>query len=241
VIMEAIILAGGKGSRLKSVVNDRPKPLADVNGRPFLEHLMDSLVLQGCSHFVLSVGYKGDMVKKHFGSSYFDVPISYAEEKKPLGTGGAAMKAQVKLKENSPFLIINGDTYFSIEIDKFIKFFNDTRADLAIALFPAQESGRYGRVQVKANGSIFAGFEEKAAIGEPANGGFFAARYNIFSGFKAPFKMWSLEADFMPELVKNGRKITGCTFEAEFFDIGLPRDYLEFCARSRVRGDGGEN
>jgi len=229
--MEAIILAGGKGTRLKSVVSDRPKPLADVNGRPFLEHLMDYLVSQGCHHFVLSVGFKGDMIKQHFGLHYSGVPISYAEEATPLGTGGAALKAHAKLKKNSPFLIINGDTYFNIEINKFRDFFIKTESDISIALFSAQESGRYGRVKLEIDGSVISGFGKKAVNGQLANGGFLIATYDVFSGFDATHEAWSFEADFMPALAESGGKITGCTFDSEFFDIGVPSDYFAFCSQ----------
>lgn len=232
--METIILAGGKGTRLSSVVNDRPKPLADVNGRPFLEHLMDCLITQGCDHFVLSTGFKKDMIKNHFGSNYCDVPISYAEEDEPLGTGGAILKAHASLKEKHPFLIVNGDTFFNIDLARFEKFFIDTKSDLSIALFKAQESGRYGKVMLESDSSIRAGFEEKADVGELANGGFFLVRYNIFDGFKHPASSFSFEADLLPAVTKNGVKITGCAFDTTFFDIGVPDDYFMFCKQLKA-------
>jgi D-glycero-alpha-D-manno-heptose 1-phosphate guanylyltransferase len=235
--METIILAGGKGTRLSSVVNDRPKPLADVNGRPFLEHLMDHLTLQGCNHFVLSTGFKKDMIKSHFGSNYRDVPISYVEEDEPLGTGGATLKAHASLKGNNPFLIVNGDTYFNIDLARLTKFFVDTKSDLSIALFKAQESGRYGKVILESDSSIRAGFQKKADIGEPANGGFFMVRHTIFEGYTPSDSAFSFEADLLPAITKNGAKITGCAFDSTFFDIGVPDDYFMFCEQLRAQSN----
>ena len=102
--MEAIVLAGGKGTRLKSLVSDRPKPLADINGRPFLSILMNFLIRQGCQHFVLATGHQREMIRSQYADDYLGIPISYSEETAPLGTGGAVINARQKLKKDKPFL-----------------------------------------------------------------------------------------------------------------------------------------
>ena len=101
--MEAIVLAGGRGSRPRSLVSDRPKPMADVNGRPFLEFLMDLLIDQGCEHIILSTCYKKEIIRSHFGNSYKNVPVSYSEENLALGTGGSFLRAHKLLLTKSPF------------------------------------------------------------------------------------------------------------------------------------------
>ena len=126
--MEAIILAGGKGTRLKSVVSDRPKPLADVNGQPFLAILMNYLIEQGCHHFVLATGYKREMIRSQFGNYYLGIPITYSEEMQPLGTGGAVINAQKKLVRKEPFLVLNGDTFFPINLPQLKKQFHKTKS-----------------------------------------------------------------------------------------------------------------
>lgn len=227
--MEAIILAGGKGTRLRSLVSDRPKPLADVRGRPFLEHLMDFLLRQGCAHFILSTGYRKGMIRSHFGNAYKGIAISYAEENEPLGTGGAVLKSHTKLTTQRPFLIVNGDTFFNIKIENFQYFFETTNADLCIALFKSRESHRYGLVELDDDHKVKDLDDKKANIGQFANGGFFLARYEILTYFKRKLKSFSFEKDFLPEIRKNGCKITGIEFDDEFIDIGLPDDYKKFC------------
>ena len=119
--MEAIILAGGFGKRLKSKIKDIPKPMAPINGRPFLEYIMQKLLNYGFDHVVLSVGYKSEVISDYFGDNYFGIRISYVKETSPLGTGGAIKLALTKSKEDHIF-IINGDTYFDIDflqIDRY--------------------------------------------------------------------------------------------------------------------------
>ena len=227
--MEAIILAGGKGTRLRSLISDRPKPLADVRGRPFLEYLMDFLLRQGCTHFILSICYKKDMIRSHFGKAYKGITISYAEENEPLGTGGAVLKAHRKLITNRPFLIINGDTFFNIPIKDFLHSFEKMNADLSIALFKATESDRYNLVELDEVYRVKDPDDRKASIGQHASGGFFLARPEIMTRFKKKLISFSLEKDFIPEIKNNGCIITGMKFNNEFIDIGLPDDYRKFC------------
>src|SRR3954452_20948621 len=109
--MQAIILAGGKGTRLRSAVPDLPKPMAPVAGRPFLEHQMAYWVSQGVNRFVLSVGYKAQIIIDSVGAQFRNAEVVYATEDSPLGTGGAVLHARAQLKPNEPFLVINGDTF----------------------------------------------------------------------------------------------------------------------------------
>ncbi|WP_157844846.1 sugar phosphate nucleotidyltransferase [Methylocucumis oryzae] len=116
----AIILAGGLGTRLRSVVSELPKPMASVSGRPFLEHLMDYWFAQGVTRFILSVGYQSDIITTHFGAHYRHARIDYAIESEPLGTGGGLFYALQEVDET--VLVLNGDTFFSVALDELADF-----------------------------------------------------------------------------------------------------------------------
>ena len=132
--LEAVVLAGGLGTRLRSVLPDLPKPMAPVNGRPFLEYLLDFWISQGVEHFVLSVGYRYQAVLDHFGFSYRDIPIDYSIESKPVGTGGGLFLASEKIFSDQPFFVINGDTYFPVEANSILNFHTETKSGLTLVL-----------------------------------------------------------------------------------------------------------
>ena len=133
--MEAIILAGGLGTRLRSVINDVPKPMATVAGRPFLDYILHYLKTQGISKVILSVGYKSEIITDWYSdkNNAFELDISYSFESEPLGTGGAIFKA-AELVENEAFFIINGDTSFEVNLRELKTFSGQKGADIAIAL-----------------------------------------------------------------------------------------------------------
>ena len=232
--MEAIILAGGKGTRLKSVVFDRPKPLADVNGQPFLAILMNYLIEQGCHHFVLATGYKHEMIRSQFGHYYQGIPITYSEEMQPLGTGGAVINAQKKLVRKEPFLVLNGDTFFPINLPQLKKRFHKTKSDVTIALSKTLEGGRYGAAEQDDQGIIKL-TSKKAGIGESANGGVFMVGPTKLKSIRNIDLPWEFEANFLPALAALGARITGLTFNEPFIDIGVPRDYSRFCENMKLR------
>jgi NDP-sugar pyrophosphorylase family protein len=136
--MEAIILAGGLGRRLLDVVSVVPKPMAPINGKPFLYHLFHWLKKYPVEKLVLSVGYMSDSIIEYFGNSFLSIPIEYAKEEKPLGTGGAILYAFKKTSGDNT-LIINGDTYFPIDINDFYLFHTKNRHLFSIALKPMQK------------------------------------------------------------------------------------------------------
>lgn len=226
--MEAVILAGGKGTRLQRAVNDRPKPMADVNGRPFLEYLMDFLLKYSCPHIILSTCYMGDSIRKHFGSSYKNIPISYSEEDSPLGTGGAIFQSFEHVKTDKPTLIINGDTFFEIDLNQFATAFSESDWDVYIALLETLESDRYGKIVLNEFNEIKNKFSEKAKVGDLASGGFFMMSKSIKKLFRKNLKSFSFEEDFLPEICNNGARIGGMKFDTQFVDIGIPKDYKKF-------------
>lgn len=225
--MEVIILAGGKGTRLRSLVSDRPKPLVDVNGKPFIEYIMDYLLQQGASHFILATGFMKKMFRTHFGVSYKNIPISFSEEESPIGTGGAVVKAQTMLQEKKPFFIVNGDTFFPIDLNQLRNFALGTNSDVTIALCRANENGRYGSAKLNSENEIHLD-GNAAAMGELANGGICVAMRHINTNLVFSQKMVSFEADLLPALKNNGYKITGLPCGEYFIDVGTPKDYLKF-------------
>ena len=125
----AIILAGGLGTRLRSAVTDLPKPMAPIGGRPFLEYQLDYWIAQGISRFVLSVGYQHEVIIDHFGTSYEGIELNFVIEETPLGTGGGLLLAAEKVGNDTPFLLLNGDTYFSVDLKTLTDFSQEKDAD----------------------------------------------------------------------------------------------------------------
>src|SRR5437868_9009337 len=139
-VMQAIILAGGKGTRLRAAVPDLPKSLAPVGGRPFLEHQMSYWVAQGVDRFVLSVGYKAAMIVDSVGSHFGGTPVDYEVEERPLGTGGAVLRALHQLKRDEPFLVLNGDTFFDLPLPDLRRLHEEKSSDWTLGAFPTKDS-----------------------------------------------------------------------------------------------------
>ena len=130
---EAVILAGGKGTRLKTLVSDRPKPMALINGKPFLSYLANYLSMNKFSHIIFSIGYKHELIQEYFGENFKGMEISYAVEEKPLGTGGGILNA-VKFANNTHTFILNGDTYFPVSFKKMENLAKGKDSGLVMAL-----------------------------------------------------------------------------------------------------------
>jgi D-glycero-alpha-D-manno-heptose 1-phosphate guanylyltransferase len=216
--MEAIILAGGFGTRLQSIVNDVPKPMALVCNKPFLEYILSYLSKNGITRVILSVGYKWEIIKKYFGNSFKDTKLIYSIEEEPLGTGGAIKKALTVCKENDIF-IINGDTFFDINL-KNLELKDHSRIQLSLK--PMNNFDRYGCVETDAKGFVTT-FTEKSFIKNGnINGGIYLISKNIFDEF-------SLEEKFSFEkfIQTNFKQLNISTkiFNNYFIDIGIPEDY----------------
>ncbi|MBT6229204.1 MAG: NTP transferase domain-containing protein, partial [Candidatus Scalindua sp.] len=141
----AVILAGGLGKRLRGVVSDRPKVLAEVNGRPFLTYLLDQLAEAGINSVILCTGYMADSISKEIGNLYNGVKITYSRENKPLGTGGALRLAVSNLNLKY-VLVMNGDSYIGIDFKDFIEWHVKRGCSASIVLVTADDAGRYGSV-----------------------------------------------------------------------------------------------
>lgn len=231
--MEAIILAGGEGTRLRRVVNDRPKPIADINGQPFLNYVFDYLISQKCTRFIISVGYKKEMIKSSIGPQYKGVPVTYVDEDEPLGTGGAFVKSLNEIKNDRSFIVMNGDTSFEPNLTALEKTMHSNSADISLALFKADENDRYGHVEVINSRVKFDTQNRKALAGELAYGGISIIRSKaVLNYFKLNLKKFSFEDDFIKNTSSNGAIMTGLVFDNVFVDIGIPEDYFRFCARN---------
>lgn len=221
--MEAIILAGGFGTRLQSVIKDIPKPMADINGRPFLACLIDNLLRQGINKIILSVGYKAEMIMNHFGITYNDISIKYVFEDKPLGTGGAIKKALNEASEEDIF-VLNGDSFFDIAFKDFYDFHKKNSSKLTIAIKPMSNIERYGTVTIDSNQVVK--FEEKSfkEFGY-INGGIYVVNKDIFRINKEIFEnAFSFEIDFLQNNLYNTIPFAYVT-NGYFIDIGIPEDY----------------
>ena len=220
---EAIVLAGGLGTRLQNVVSDRPKPMALVNDRPFLEYILEFLEAFNIKNVILSVGYKKEYIKSYFGNSYKSLNLYYSEEDEPLGTGGAIKKA-LKLAKTKNIIILNGDTYFDINLKSFYDFHVEKQSLLTMALKYMKDFDRYGTVNMGEDGKI-TGFEEKGAknIGL-INGGIYLINKDLEKDLNNFPDKFSFERDFLEKLV--GKKsFYGVPFDGYFIDIGVPEDY----------------
>ena len=224
--MEALILAGGMGTRLRSVVHDVPKPMANIAGRPFLAYLMDYWISQGINSFILSVSYKKNKIIDFFGTKYKNTSIAYVEELEPLGTGGALILASQTLNDN--FVVLNGDTLFKVNLSKFIRNHLDSKSNWSVALFNADESDRYGKINIDSIGRINNFQSGKSQVGQLSNGGVYIINPKILqeSSFKIGTK-YSLEEEIIPTLINDGNHFFGFEDAAEFLDIGVPADYFK--------------
>lgn len=222
----AIILAGGLGTRLRSAVPDLPKPMAPIGGRPFLACLLDYWIAQGVRRFVLSVGYRHQVIVDYFGNSYKGVGLDYVIEQTPLGTGGGLLLAAKKIGGDTPFLLLNGDTYFAAALKVLAEFSKANDADWCFSLFRTDEERRYMGMDVSPFGKIASLRSGTGYPGRLANGGVYWVhpRALIGVGFSPGDKV-SLEDDILPAAMIAGQRLFGIEFTGTFIDIGVPDDY----------------
>ncbi|MDR3696327.1 nucleotidyltransferase family protein [Mucilaginibacter sp.] len=221
--MEVIVLAGGMGTRLRTVVNDLPKPMAPVNGKPFIEYLFQWLSLYPVSRIILSVGYKSETISEYFGDNFRNIPIEYIVEPKPLGTGGAIKLALNNTVEAS-VVIINGDTYFPIDLDRFLAFHVLNKSKLSIALKKMEKFDRYGSVELIDQNIIR--FNEKQFCEEGLiNGGIYLVNAPYIRSIPFP-EIFSFEKEVLEKQTNNGN-LKGMVFGDPFIDIGIPEDYFK--------------
>lgn len=220
---EAVILAGGLGTRLKGVVSDVPKSMAPINGKPFLEYQIKELSKFGINHIVLSVGYKAEVIINHFKKKFNNIKISYAIEYEPLGTGGALKNAFQFLKSDK-VLVLNGDSILKIDLNKFYDFHVKNRSDVSFALCSVKDSSRYGTVEFGEINRVVRFIEKNGLVTNGIiNAGMYIINSSVLKSFDFPNK-FSLEKDFFEKEIKN-INMFGFVTDNYFIDIGIPEDY----------------
>jgi D-glycero-alpha-D-manno-heptose 1-phosphate guanylyltransferase len=221
---EVIILAGGLGTRLQSVLPGIPKCMAPIHGKPFLAYVLDYLITQEISKVILSVGYRKDQIIDYFGDMYCPLKIEYAIESQQLGTGGAVKLALDQCMQENVF-ILNGDTYFIPELQSIEKLHFQSKADITIATKHFAKTDRFGLVQTDTEGWItdFRKKDSKSGSGW-INGGIYLIKKQVFENF--PEGKFSLENDVFKEACSRF-KIKAYQTDADFLDIGIPEDYAK--------------
>ena len=214
--VQVLILAGGLGTRLRSVVADRPKVLAEVAGRPFITHLLDQLAQAGFQAATLLTGYKEEMVKEALGLAYKGMQLGYSVEETPLGTGGA-IRAAARVIACEQLLVLNGDTFFDVEYLNLAQQ-APAGADL-MACRRVEDVGRYGAVQLDASGRVIAMAEKGAEGPGLINGGIYVLHREAIAAW--PEAVFSIETDYFPERLA-AERLYGTACGGSFIDIGVP-------------------
>lgn len=223
-LSEAIILAGGFGTRLQSVVSDVPKPMAPVNGRPFLDYIFAYLKHYSITHVVLSTGYLAQRVEEHYGTVFNGLRVSYAVEEVPLGTGGGIRLAMQSCSSRD-ILVLNGDSFFDVDLTLYEQQYTCSDASGALALRRVDNAARYGTITTGSGDRITA-FKEKDQVSRPGliNGGVYILQRDVFMAHTPEGKAFSIEKDFFETRLGNLR-FCGFEHQGYFIDIGIPEDY----------------
>ncbi len=219
---EVIILAGGLGTRLRSVVSDLPKCMAPVSGKPFLYFVVEQLKRNGIEKIIFSLGYMHEAIEHWLRHQYQSLSMEFSVEEEPLGTGGAIKLACSKTTAED-LLVLNGDTFFNIDLQLLADFHKRNKADCTLSLKPMMDFDRYGVVELNANHTI-SSFKEKQHYEEGfINGGVYALNVGSFLKEGLPDK-FSFEKDYLERYFMN-RKMLGLVQDEYFIDIGIPEDY----------------
>jgi D-glycero-alpha-D-manno-heptose 1-phosphate guanylyltransferase len=222
VIREAIILAGGLGTRLRSAVPDLPKCMAPVGGRPFIGYITDYYRRAGIEQFIFALGYKSAAFDAFFERTFPQGGYTVSLEAMPLGTGGAIRQA-CTLAAQSSVLILNGDTFFGIDLPTLTEFHATHAADCSLCLKPMQDFDRFGVVELDADARVRQFREKQAYRSGLINGGVYALNREHFLQEELP-PVFSFEKDYLEKKLET-RRIFGLQQDGYFIDIGIPEDY----------------
>jgi len=221
--MPAVLLVGGMGTRLRSVVPSAPKPLASLGHHSILELLVRQLRHQGIPRIVMCSGYLADQIEHKFGDGRaWDISIEYSREERALGTAGAVKLAQKHLQRASEFIVMNGDSFLKVDFSHLMQFHHERNGLVSMAVVLVHDAGRYGTVHVGSETRVI-GFTEKTGAGAPGliNAGVYVFNEKIFDHI--PEGPASLEKDVFPRILDRG--IYALEQRGMFIDIGTPEDY----------------
>ncbi len=224
--MQAILLAGGLGTRLRSVVSDRPKPMALIEDRPFMEYVIRELKSQGIDEIIFAVGYKGSMVEEYFGDGgRFGIHADYAYEETLLGTAGAIKNASRHMTGPETY-VLNADTLYRIDFKRLADLKTEKNLDMALVLRQVPDISRYGEAVLK--DSLLVKFNEKTGRSGTGtiNGGVYLLTKEMIG--QIPDGKVSLENDMIPRWLSEGKRLGGFINDGYFIDIGVPEDYYRF-------------
>jgi D-glycero-alpha-D-manno-heptose 1-phosphate guanylyltransferase len=221
--MKAIILAGGKGTRLQSVISSLPKPMAPIAGNPFLEYLLLQLKSFSVNDILLSVGYKKDSVISYFSNgSKWDINIAYVPENVPLGTGGAIREA-LRFIDDEYVLVLNGDSYINVDLSHYINWHFRKECNASIVITKMDNTSRYGTIELDIKDRINKFIEKEENKGPGwINAGVYLFHRSVFQN-KSPLTFCSLEKEVLPNLIEKG--LYGYQCHGAFIDIGTPESY----------------
>jgi D-glycero-alpha-D-manno-heptose 1-phosphate guanylyltransferase len=218
--MEAVVLAGGLGTRLRQLVPDWPKPMAPVAGRPFLEILLTDLAKKGFRRVVLSIGFMAEKIQSHFQDEFAGMELAYAVEPTPLGTGGGVRLALDQC-EGDPVFVFNGDTYLDLEVAAVARQWQNCRNTIIIGR-EVDDTARYGRLITK-EGRV-TGFSEKGVSGPGLiNAGCYVFSKTALDAYPL-YTAFSLETDYLVKVVSK-EVVSLFVTKGQFIDIGVPEDY----------------
>ena len=222
----AIILAGGMGTRLKTIISDLPKPMAPIMNVPFLTYQLNYLKHFGIKKVIFSVGYLSEKIIAHYNQSFENISIEYSIEKNPLGTGGGIRMAMSNLKEDL-VLILNGDSFFDLDLEQFYNLHLEQKSDFSLALRYVNNSERYGNIEFNSSNQITS-FIEKNQLNQSGyiNAGVYILSKKLYLQNTKPNINFSIEKDFFEKQL-NQLIIKGFEFKDYFIDIGIPEDYLK--------------
>jgi len=221
-ITQAIILAGGLGTRLRSAVPDLPKCMAPVAGKPFVSYVIDYFQLQGINEFIFALGYKSEIIIDYIHEQYPNLKAAFSIEQELLGTGGA-IRLACRQATHENVLVLNGDTIFKIDLQRLGNFHLSSSADCTLSLKPMKDFDRYGVVELDGNNRI-SNFKEKQHYNSGLiNGGVYALNVKAILNEALPDK-FSFEKEYLESLYTS-RKIFGQIQDGYFIDIGIPSDY----------------
>ena len=219
--METIILAGGFGTRLKSVVPNIPKTLAPINKRPFLDYLLNYLIKQRVNKVILSLYYQHELIKNQYNHRYKSLNIIYSVDSTALGTGGA-LKRALELSQSNDVFIINGDTFFNVDLNQLLYEHKYNKNDITIALKPMENFDRYGIVETSNSGQVTKLKEKQYCKYGKIDGGIYLINKNIINFFEN-VKKFSFNHFIINNL--NNLKVGSYLCNEDFIDIGIPEDY----------------
>jgi len=221
-LIDTLILCGGKGTRLQTVVPDKPKILADIGGSPFIEYLLNYLEKEGIKRIILCTGYKHNQIKEWVRSSYHgELDILFSREKKIMGTGGAIKNAEKFIKSDL-FIVLNGDSYCKIDYQKFTQNHLRNNALITIVVSEIKDTSEYGSIFFNKENKVF-DFVEKQSIdeGNHINAGIYCIEKRGLNLMPSR-ESFSIEKDFFPSLVEND--MYAYKSNSEFIDIGTPKN-----------------